>query len=723
MGDRATNEMGRLFAGDGEMHARCRALDWAATRLGPAERWPQSLRTAAGIVLASAFPGIVLWGPDLVQLYNDAYIPILGAKHPWALGLPTRECWPEAWEFNEPIYARVLAGETVWFEDQLYRLMRRGPGAPPDDVYITLSYSPIPDESGAAGGVLVTMIDTTAQVAGRAAQRERDRLFMEIEDANARFRGQQTELEMVNHQLQEQAQELEMQAAELQETAAELRQSEARYRLAADAARLGTWTWDVHTDTATFDGRVRELFGFTGDAEARLTILSTRVHADDRARVAAALAGAADPAGDGHYEAEFRVVRPDGSERWAAAAGRMQFEGEEGAARRPAFLVGTVLDATERKRTELALAESERQFRTLADAIPALAWTARADGYIDWYNARWYEYTGTTPEQMEGWGWQSVHDPAVLPEVMAQWQASIATGRPFEMTFPLRGADGRFRHFLTRVSPVVDSTGCVVRWFGTNADVDAEHAARAEAERANQAKTEFLAVMSHELRTPLNAISGYAELLEIGIYGAVNDQQRETINRIQRSQRHLLGLINDVLNFAKLEAGRVEYRIADVRVRHAVDAIEPLVAPQLRGKSLRFDRGECADGRVVRADADKLQQILVNLLSNAIKFTPQGGAVTLRCADHDDVVTIAVEDTGVGIAPDRLEQIFAPFVQVDRRLNAPHEGTGLGLAISRDLARAMGGDLTVESTLGVGSTFTVTLPRAAVPRASQTSQD
>ena len=670
MGDRTTNEMGRLFAGDGEMRARCRAFDWAATRLGPAERWPQSLRTAAGMVLASAFPGIVLWGPDLVQLYNDGYVPILGVKHPRALGLPTRECWPEAWELNEPIYARVLAGETVSFEDQRYRLMRRGPGAPPDEVYITVSYSPIPDESGAAGGVLVTMIDTTAQ------------------------------------------------AAELEETTRELRQSEARYRLAADAARLGTWTWDVHTDTASFDERVKELFGFTGDAEPRLTILSTRVHPEDRAHVSAALAGAADPAGDGHYEAEFRVVRPDGSERWAAAAGRMQFEGE-GAARRPAFLVGTVLDATERKRTTLALAESERQFRTLADAIPALAWTARADGYIDWYNARWYEYTGTTPEQMEGWGWQSVHDPAVLPDVMARWQASIATGRPFEMTFPLRGADGCFRHFMTRVSPVVDSTGRVVRWFGTNADVDAEHAARAEAERANQAKTEFLAVMSHELRTPLNAISGYAELLEIGIYGAVNDQQRETINRIQRSQRHLLGLINDVLNFAKIEAGRVEYRIADVRVRHAVDAIEPLVAPQLRAKSLRFDRGECADGRVVRADADKLQQILVNLLSNAIKFTPEGGAVTLRCADHDDVVTIAVEDTGVGIAPDRLEQIFAPFVQVDRRLNAPHEGTGLGLAISRDLARAMGGDLTVESTLGAGSTFTVTLPRALASSASE----
>jgi signal transduction histidine kinase len=280
------------------------------------------------------------------------------------------------------------------------------------------------------------------------------------------------------------------------------------------------------------------------------------------------------------------------------------------------------------------------------------------------------------------------------------------------MTFPLRGADGRFRRFLTRVTPLSDGEGRVVRWVGTNTDVEAERGAREAAERANQAKTDFLATMSHELRTPLNAIAGYAELLEIGIHGPVTDQQREAISRIQRSQRHLLSLINDVLNFAKLEAGRVEYAVADVAVCDAVDALEPLVAPQLRAKAFRYDRSQCSERCVVRADPDKLQQILLNLLSNAIKFTAAGGAVTLRCEQRDDVVAIEVQDTGIGIAVDRLEHVFAPFVQIDRRLNAPHEGTGLGLAISRDLARGMGGDLTAQSEPGVGSTFTLTLPRA-----------
>lgn len=362
------------------------------------------------------------------------------------------------------------------------------------------------------------------------------------------------------------------------------------------------------------------------------------------------------------------------------------------------------------ERTAAALADSERQWRTMLDAIPTLAWTARADGFIDWYNSRWYEYTGTTPDDMAGWGWQSVHDPEVLPRVLERWQVSIATGQPFEMTFPLRSAEGEFRPFLTRVSPIVDSEGRVTRWFGTNTDVEDEYRAREAAERANQAKTDFLATMSHELRTPLNAIAGYAELLEIGVHGPMTEPQREAVSRIQRSQRHLLSLINDVLNFAKLEAGHVEYTLADVPMGRAIDEIEPFVTPQLQAKGLRFVRDECPGANIVRADPEKLQQILVNLMSNAIKFTPAGGTITIRCRPEDGRVATLVEDTGIGIPPDRLERIFEPFVQIDRRLNRPHEGTGLGLAISRDLAQAMGGDLRAERVAGTGSVFTLRLP-------------
>jgi PAS domain S-box-containing protein len=541
-----------------------------------------------------------------------------------------------------------------------------------------------------------------------------------LEGANAQLQEQQLELERANLQLQDQATELEFQTEELAEraraaehTAVALAESEMRHRLAVEATQLGTWTWDLASDTATVDARVRELFGLeSDDARPRLGILAERIHPDDRARVTAALAAATDPGGDGRYHAEYRVVRPDGTERWAAAEGVMRFDGE-GATRRPVSLIGTVIDITERKRAQAALVASEHLLHTLADAIPTLAWTARPDGYVDWYNARWFEYTGTTAEQVAGWGWRSVIDAEVLPEVLARWRSCIASGEPFEMTFPLRAADGRSRRFLTRAIPLTDATRNVVRWFGTNTDVEAERAAREAAERANQAKTDFLATMSHELRTPLNAIAGYAELLEIGVHGAITEAQRDAIARIQRSQRHLLGLINDVLNFAKVEAGQVEYTVADVDVCDVVDDLVPFVSPQLAAKSLGFDRDACAPGCIVRADGEKLQQILLNLMSNAIKFTPRGGTIVMGCTVRDDVVTVWVGDTGIGIAKEDQTRVFAPFVQIDRRLNAPGEGTGLGLAISRDLARGMGGDLTVESTLGRGSTFTLTLPRSA----------
>jgi signal transduction histidine kinase len=236
--------------------------------------------------------------------------------------------------------------------------------------------------------------------------------------------------------------------------------------------------------------------------------------------------------------------------------------------------------------------------------------------------------------------------------------------------------------------------------------------ARAEADAANRAKGEFLAVMSHELRTPLNAIGGYAELMEMGVRGPINEQQRADLHRIQQSQKHLLGLINQVLNYTRVETGAVHYVLDDVPVAEALAAAEVLVAPQVRAKRLTYVLGGCDRDIHARADREKLQQILLNLLANAIKFTDSGGEVRVTCATRDGVVTVTVTDTGVGIPADKLADVFEPFVQVDQRFARQHEGVGLGLAISRDLARGMGGDLTAKSTLGEGSTFILTLPAA-----------
>jgi PAS domain S-box-containing protein len=237
---------------------------------------------------------------------------------------------------------------------------------------------------------------------------------------------------------------------------------------------------------------------------------------------------------------------------------------------------------------------------------------------------------------------------------------------------------------------------------------------RVVAEEATRAKSAFLAVMSHELRTPLNAIGGYVQLLEMGIQGPVNTAQADALAKVARSQRHLLRLINDILNLARVEAGRLDYDIQRVVLRDVVDAMLPMVEPQLATRHLRFEV-DVPSELAVLGDRERIEQILLNLLSNAIKFTAPDGQVSVSAHDgssgDDGRVHLLVRDTGTGIAPERLAQVFEPFVQVDVSHTRRAQGTGLGLTISRDLARGMGGDLIVESEKGVGSTFTLTLPK------------
>jgi PAS domain S-box-containing protein len=234
-------------------------------------------------------------------------------------------------------------------------------------------------------------------------------------------------------------------------------------------------------------------------------------------------------------------------------------------------------------------------------------------------------------------------------------------------------------------------------------------ALRQAAEEANRAKSTFLAVMSHELRTPLNAIAGYVQLLEMGIHGPVTEAQTEALGRIARSQRHLLRLINDVLNLARIEAGRVDYAIEEVDLAAAAAAVAPMVEPQMAEKGISFAL-EVPTWLVALADGEKVQQVLLNLLGNAAKFTETGGEVRVTGARDGGRVLVRVADTGIGIPPGKLESVFQPFLQVDVSRTRAAQGTGLGLAISRDLAQGMGGDLVAESAPGKGSTFTLALP-------------
>jgi PAS domain S-box-containing protein len=235
----------------------------------------------------------------------------------------------------------------------------------------------------------------------------------------------------------------------------------------------------------------------------------------------------------------------------------------------------------------------------------------------------------------------------------------------------------------------------------------------AEAEASNRAKADFLAALSHELRTPLNAIGGYVDLLALGIRGPVTPQQVQDLERIRGSQLHLLGIINDLLNFSRIEGGRVHYQFDRVPLREILDTVRSMAEPLAAAKGLAMAWPTDVDA-VVHTDAAKAEQVLFNLLTNAVKFTDAGGQITIDCNGDSEYASVAVTDTGTGIPVEQLDRIFDPFVQVGRTHTSLHEGTGLGLAISRDLTQGMGGRLTVRSVLGSGSTFTLELPREPV---------
>ena len=386
------------------------------------------------------------------------------------------------------------------------------------------------------------------------------------------------------------------------------------------------------------------------------------------------------------------------------------------------------VDLTERVEAEEARRLSEERLRIALDAGRLGAWEWDiAGGRVHWSDTL-QRIHGLVPGTFRGTfeEYQSDIHPDDRERVLGQISHSL-DGAPHRLDYRIVRPDGEVRWLEARGELFRAADGSPARMLGICTDVterklaDEERAAAhrrleeqaAELEEANRTKGDFLATMSHELRTPLNAIGGYAQLLEMGVHGPVTAEQREALRRVQKSQQHLLSLINDVLNFAKLEAGHVTYDIERVSVQELLAELDSLVAPQLGAKSLRYACAPCETTLSVAADAEKTQQILLNLLSNAIKFTPEGGEIQIGARARGDAIHIDVRDTGIGIPADRIDAVFEPFVQLARGPSSAREGTGLGLAISRDLARAMSGDITVESVPGRGSTFTVTLPRFA----------
>jgi PAS domain S-box-containing protein len=702
--DAASSAARQFFAGDGEMRQRVREYDWASTPLGPIEAWPITLRSTVDTLLASAFASIVLWGPELIQLYNDAYVPIIGVKHPYALGRANRAVWPEVWAINEPIFERVLGGETITREDALYPLARRDGAV--EDVYLTLTFSPVRADDGEIAGVLVTMFETTARVQALAMAAERERLDRELEVERARL------------------EEVFKQAPAF---LAVLRTPDWRFELVNDAY------YQLVGHRSLIGRTVAEALPEVMD-QGFVELLETVVR-DRRPFVGREIAVTLQR-GAGAPEQRYLdfVYQPlvDGEGNAVGVVAHGHDVTEHTLARRELERVNAELE-----RSTAELRASEERWRTLFEQAPMpVAVMTGPDHVYTLVSPRYAESTAGSRQligrplrevfpEIEGQGLLERVDGVYrtgVPWTAMEHRVLIdrnEDGTPEEYWFnlgyqPLREASGAV---YAVASVAYDVTPQVRARLGIEMAREFAEEARREAEEANHAKSAFLTMMSHELRTPLNAVTGYSDLLLVGVRGELTEGQREDVQRIKRSGQYLLGLINDMLNFAKLESGQVEFRLQVVEVAPLLEGLADLIMPQVQAKGLRYRFSSCAVSPVVHVDTEKLRQILLNLLANAVKFTEPDGEVSLACALDGDMVRITVRDTGRGIPEDQLTRVFDPFVQVDRHLTpTSQQGVGLGLSISRDLALGMGGRLEAESTVGEGSVFTLVLPQRTTAR-------
>src|SRR5579863_39811 len=358
------------------------------------------------------------------------------------------------------------------------------------------------------------------------------------------------------------------------------------------------------------------------------------------------------------------------------------------------------------QKRDAALQEREEQFRTLADSVPQLAWMAEADGHIFWYNQRWYQYTGATSEEMMGWGWESVHDPTVLPQVLVGWRAAIKTGKRFEMVFPLRGRDGNFRDFLTLIVPVRDANGNVVRWFGTNTDITEQRRSEEALRRSEKlaATGRLAASIAHEINNPLEAVANLLYLAkrqpsDVTKYLSAAEQE---LDRIAEITRHTLG-------FYRETASPTEMSVADV-----ADGVLALYDRKLKFKDIKVKK-RFSKNAEIRGFPGEIRQILANLVANAIEAVNPGGCVSVKIFHAREWggrrrfgVRVTIMDNGSGINREQMKKIFEPFYTTKKDL-----GTGLGLWLTENLVRKHQGTIRVRSTSDSqrsGTAFSIFLP-------------
>jgi PAS domain S-box-containing protein len=493
--------------------------------------------------------------------------------------------------------------------------------------------------------------------------------------------------------------------------------AERRLQAALQSGRIGTWSWDFESNSVEADDKLRELFGFDALGHVLVAEFFSRIHPDDIPGLNSRVEEARRTLGE--YDFEFRVVLPSGELRWAMARGSV----EKHPSGLGLYMIGVTWDVTERRRTEEALREAEERYRMAARATNDAIW----DWSFESDEIRWNEAVCTLFGYCEGevdpsgaWWKQHIH-PEDRDRVISGIQAIIeGAGAHWSDEYRFLEADGSYANVLDRGFIQRDRQGRPIRMIGAMQDITHRKryeeeltAAKEAAEQANQAKSQFIANMSHELRTPLSAVIGYTEMLEEEAEDLGAESMLEDLRKINGNARHLLSLINDVLDISKIEAGKMEvhgedFDVAEV-VSEASETVEALVAK--KSNTLTVDIGEGL-GRM-HSDVVKVRQCLFNLLSNASKFTENGQiALSVNRVTSEDLdwLEFRVSDTGIGMSPEDMEKLFQRFSQADSSTTRRFGGTGLGLSLTKAFCTMLGGDISAESELGKGTTFTMRLP-------------
>jgi PAS domain S-box-containing protein len=688
--------------------------DWSRSPLGAAGTWPQSLRTAVDIVIHSPMPMLLLWGPELTQIYNNGFALLAGSKHPEAFGQPTHEVWPEVRGFSEPIYQAVLQGQVRSFSEQRFSVQRDGKKT---DFWLDLTYSPIRDETAQVAGILITAIETN----------ERRRIALELQRRS-------------------------------EESLKAQRQSEERLQLALAATdAVGTWDWDIGEDRFIADAHFAELHGVDPARAGQLPISDYLhgVHPEDRAMVARGIKHCITHGTE--YAEEYRLLQADGQVRWVFARGRC-YKDHHG---RPMRFLGAALDLTERKHTEQALRQSQTELQLIINAMPILISYVDAEERFRLNNAAYLDWYGLTPQELYG---RTIRE--VIGEeayfLRAPYIAEALAGRSCSFSLYTPHRDGSTRHALMNYLPRHGADGAVNGFYIFVID-ETERKKTEEAlrnlnetlEERVSARTEQLAQANQRLQNEMfereraeDALR-HAQKMEAvgqltgGIAHDFNNMLTGIIGSLDLMQRYIAnGRAEEIGRFAEAavssanRAAALTHRLLAFSRRQSLDRKQLNVNELVHSLEdlIRRTKGDPIDLQLrlpddlwpVSTDVSQLENALLNLVINARDAMPEGGVLLIQTAnvylDSSEVtilepvkageyVMLAVSDNGTGMTPSIRSKAFDPFFTT----KPIGQGTGLGLSMIYGFAQQSGGHVSLDSVPGQGTCVRLYLPRLLEP--------